>query len=145
MASPVLLVATTQLPSVATGIRITLHVLAAAIFVGGQFTVAGLLGTVRGFGEGATKAVAHAFGRLQWPAYFILILTGFWNVAAIHSGTTSHAWFVVLSIKIAVALLAGLFAYLHQRSRSRAQLAAFGGLAGISSLVALILGALLSA
>ena len=139
------LIASIQLPSLVTGIRLSLHVLAAAIFVGGQFTIAGLLGTVRGFGDGATKAVARSFGRLQWPAYVVLLITGFWNVATLHTSTASGAWVIVLSIKIAVALLAGIFAYLHQRSRSRAGLAAFGGLAGVASLTALVLGVLLSA
>ena len=70
-------------------------------------------------------------------------------IAPIIAGTAAtnatHSWIVVLSIKIAVALSAGLFAYLHTRARSRAQLAAYGGLSGIASLVALVLGVLLSA
>lgn len=133
------------LPSAVTAIRLTLHVIAAAIFVGGQFTIAGLVGTIRDLGEGATKIVARAFARLQWPAYAVLIATGFWNVFAMHTSTAPHDWVVVLSVKIAVALLAGVFAYMHQRARTRAGLAAFGGLAGIASLTALILGVLLSA
>lgn len=137
--------ASLRLPPFLTGIRLTIHVLAAAIFVGGQFTVAGLLSSVRGLGEGATKVVARAFGRLQWPAYALLIITGIWNVAALHTSTATHSWIIVLSIKIAAALLAGLFAVLHQRARSRAGLAANGALAGIASLVALVLGVLLSA
>ncbi len=137
---------TTQLslPDLVTAIRLSLHILSATIFVGGQLTLAGLLGTIRTLGEGATKRVAQTFGRIQWPAYFILIITGFWNVAAMHTGSAAHSWVVVLSIKIAVALLAGLFAYLHQRATSRPKLAAYGSLAGTASLVALILGALLS-
>ena len=134
-----------QLPTLETGVRLTLHVLAAAIFVGGQFTLAGLVPTIRGLGEGATKSVARAFGRLQWPAYFVLIVTGFWNVLAMHTAHASHDWIVVLTIKIVVSLLAGAFAFLHQRASSRPALAAYGGLSGISALVALVLGVLLSA
>ena len=134
-----------ELPTLETGVRLTLHVLAAAIFVGGQFTLAGLVPAIRGLGEGATKTVARAFGRLQWPAYALLIVTGFWNVVAMHTASASHDWIVVLTIKIVVSLLAGAFAFLHQRASSRSALAAYGGLAGISALVALVLGVLLSA
>lgn len=128
----------------AAAVRLTLHVLAASIWVGGQLTVAGLLSTVRSLGEGAPKAVARAFGRLQWPAYTVLVATGIWNVAADHPGRQDSAWNAVLGAKIAVAVIAGLTAYLHQRSRSRKGLAAFGGISGLASLVALVLGVLLA-
>ncbi len=137
--------ASMQLPTLETGVRLTLHVFAAAIFVGGQFTLAGLVPSIRGLGEGATKVVARAFGRLQWPAYALLIATGFWNVFAMHTATASHDWIIVLTIKIVVSLLAVSFAFLHQRARSRSALAAYCGLAGLAALVALVLGVLLSA
>jgi len=127
-----------------TAVRLSLHVTAAAIWVGGMFALAGLLPTVRSLGEGAPKAVARAFGRIQWPAYFVLVTTGIWNTAASHPSAQSRTWDTVLSLKIAVALLAGVFAYLHQRSRSKAGLAAFGGLSGLTSLAALVLGVLLA-
>lgn len=145
MLAPHAVFASMQLPTLETGVRLTLHVLAAAIFVGGQFTHAGLVPTIRGLGDGAAKSVARAFGRLQWPAYALLIVTGFWNVTAMHTVSASHDWIVVLTIKIVISLLAGAFAFLHQRARSRAALAAYGGLSGISALVALVLGVLLSA
>ena len=125
------------------GVRLTLHVLAAAVWVGGQLTVAGLLGTVRGLGDDAPRAVARAFGRVSWPAYAVLLGTGVWNVAAVgdHQGS---AWKAVLSAKIAVVVLAGLSAWLHARSRSRAGLAVWGALAGTSSIAALVMGVFLA-
>jgi hypothetical protein len=48
-------------------IRLFLHVTAAAVWVGGQFTVAGLLGTVRALDPDAPRAVARAFARIAWP------------------------------------------------------------------------------
>jgi putative copper export protein len=125
-------------------IRLTLHVLAATIWVGGQFTVAGLLPTARSFGDGAPKRIAQAFGRIQWPAYGVLLLTGIWNVAALHTHNASHAWQAVLGVKIAVVLLAGVAAFLHQRSSSKAGLAAWGAISGIASVAALALGVLLA-
>ncbi|MDA8290640.1 MAG: hypothetical protein M0Z33_03020 [Actinomycetota bacterium] len=127
-----------------TALRLSLHVLAASVWVGGQITVAGLLGTVRGFGEGAPRAIARTFGRLEWPAFALLIATGVWNVLATHPSHESTAWKVVLAAKIAVALAAGLAAWLHQRARSRAGLAAYGAVTALASLVALVLGVLLA-
>ena len=127
-----------------TALRLSLHVLAAALWVGGQLTVAGLLGTVRGLGEGAPRAVARAFGRLQWPAFAVLIATGIWNVTADHAGSATGAWSAVLGVKIAVALGAGATAWLHQRSRSTIGLAVFGAVSGLLSLAALVLGVLLA-
>lgn len=132
------------LATAATAVRMSLHVLAAAIWVGGQFTIAGLLPTVRALGEGAPRAVARAFGRLQWPAFFVLLATGIWNVVASHPNSQTDAWNAVLGVKVAVVAIAGIAAYLHQRARTKAGLAAFGGIAGIASLAALVLGVLLA-
>lgn len=106
-------------------------------------TVAGLLGTVRSLGEDAPRAVAKAFGRLSWPAYFVLLATGVWNVAAVGDHQSS-AWKTLLSAKIGVALLAGLSAWLHSRSRGRAGLAVWGALAGTASIAALAMGVFLA-
>lgn len=133
-----------QLATAATAVRLTLHVLAASVWVGGQLTVAGLLPTLRRLGDDATKKVARAFARLQWPAYAVLLATGIWNVAAVHANKAGHAWSTVLSVKIAVVLVAGIAAYLHQRSTGKAALAAFGAVAGIATVAALVLGVLLA-
>ena len=61
-------------------IRLVVHVLAATIWVGGQFVLAGLLPTLRGLGDDATAKVARAFNRLAWPAYVVLLGTGIWNL-----------------------------------------------------------------
>ena len=86
-----------------TAIRLSLHVLAATVWVGGQFTLAGLVPTARGLGEGAPKALARAFGRIQWPAYGVLVVTGLWNVSAVHAGQP-QAWQAVLGVKIVVVV-----------------------------------------
>jgi len=126
------------------GFRLILHVLAATIWVGGQFTVAGLLPTIRTLGDGATKAVARALGRLLWPAYGVLLVTGFWNISAVDAKHASTAWNTVLGIKITVVLIAGVAVYLHQRSTSKAGLAVWGAVGALASVVALCLGVFLT-
>jgi putative copper export protein len=133
----------TGLSSALDGVRLSIHVLAAAVWVGGQFTMAGLVPAARGLGEGATKTLARAFGRIQWPAYALLVLTGLWNVSAVHAGQP-HAWQVVLGIKIAVVALAGVAAYLHTRATTTRGLAVWGALASLSSLTALVMGVFLA-
>jgi putative copper export protein len=125
------------------GVRLSLHVLAAAVWVGGQFTLAGLVPTARGLGEAAPKALARAFGRMQWPAYAVLVVTGFWNVSAVNKGQP-NAWQVVLGIKITVVVAAGLAAYLHTRSATRRGLAVWGAVSALSSLAALVMGVFLA-
>lgn len=125
-------------------VRLSLHVLAAAIWVGGQFTVAGLLPAVRSLGEGAPRTIARAFGRIMWPAYAVLVLTGIWNVTATHPSQHGGVWQAVLGFKIAVVVFAGVAAFAHQRATSRQGLAVWGALSGLSSLAALVLGVVLA-
>jgi putative copper export protein len=134
-------------PSLAAGLdgfRLILHVLAATVWVGGQATVAGLLPTVRRFGEDAPKQVARALARLLWPAYALLVLTGFWNIGALSVSHASTAWKTVLWIKVAVVVLAGVGVFLHQRSSSRRGIAVWGAVGALASVAAVCLGVLLA-
>jgi putative copper export protein len=132
-----------QVAPATDGIRLSLHVLAASVWVGGQITVAGLVPTARQLGQDAPRRVARAFSRLSWPAYALLLATGVWNVAAVHAGQP-HGWNVLLGVKIVVALLAGLAAWLHSRAGSRSALAIWGGVAGVASVAALVMGVFLA-
>ena len=125
------------------GIRLTLHVLAAAVWVGGQITIAGLVPTARRLAPDAPPRIARAFSRLSWPAYIVLLATGIWNVAAVPRGQSS-AWKTVLMVKVAVVLVAGFSARLHGRSRSRTGLAVWGAITSLTSLGALTLGVFLA-
>jgi putative copper export protein len=125
-------------------VRLTLHVLAASVWVGGQLVLMGLVGPARGLGPGASKVLAQAFARLAWPAYAVLVITGFWNISTFTWSQQSTAWKAVLIAKIVVVALAGVGAFLHQRATSRAQLALWGSVAGTASVTALVMGILLA-
>jgi putative copper export protein len=125
-------------------VRLTLHVLAASVWVGGQLVMMGLVGPARGLGGDAPKVLARAFARLAWPAYAVLVVTGFWNISTFTWSQQSTAWKTVLIVKIVVVALAGLGAFLHQRATSRAQLALWGSVAGTASVAALVMGILLA-
>ncbi len=134
-------------PTLATGItgfRLILHVFAATIWVGGQFTVAGLLPTIRSLGDEAPKKVARAFSRLMWPAYAVLVVTGFWNISAVGAKNATSAWKAVLVVKIVFVALAGVAVFVHQRSTSKVGLAVWGAVGAVASVVALCLGVFLA-
>ncbi len=131
------------LANAVTAVRLSIHVLAATVWVGGQLVVAGLLPTVRSLGADAPRRIARAFGRIQWPAYAVLLITGVWNVAATRRGQPS-LWDMVLGVKIGVVVLAGLAAYLHQRSKSTLPLALWGAATALASFAALVLGVVLA-
>ena len=126
------------------GIRLSPHVLAATVWVGGQITVAGLVPTARKLREDAPRLVGRAFARLSWPAYAVLLATGIWNVAAASKGQGT-AWQVVLTIKVAVAVLAGLAAWLYGRARKAASLALWGAVTAVAPVSALVMGVFLAA
>ena len=137
----------TDVPTLAAGLdgfRLILHVLAATVWVGGQFTVVGLLPTVRTFGDEAPKAVGRALCRLLWPAYAVLVVTGFWNIGADDVSAASTAWKTVLFVKIGVVALAGAGVYLHQQATTRRALALWGAVGALASVAALCLGILLA-
>lgn len=136
--SALLLADQPQLADSLTIVRLSLHVAAAAVWVGGQFVLAGLVPTVRGFGDDAPRAIARAFGRLSWPAFWLLVITGLWNYAAIDHSVATNSWKVVFAIKMACVVVSGLGAFLHTKAataRARGIWAAIGALGSIAALV----------
>jgi uncharacterized membrane protein len=130
----------------ATGdvIRVSLHVLAASVWVGGQFVMAGLVPTARDISPEAPRALARTFGRLSWPAFAVLLVTGVWNVIAAHPTTAAGVWHVALDAKVLLVVLAGVGAWRHTRATSAAQRGAWAGVSALASLVALVLGVALA-
>jgi putative copper export protein len=119
-------------------VRLSLHVLAATIWVGGQLTLAALVPALRAAGAEVPKAAAKRFSQVAWPAFVVLVGTGIWNIFAVEDKT--HTWKTVLMVKIVVVILSGLTAYLHQIAKTRAALAVFGALTGLTALGALVIG-----
>jgi putative copper export protein len=133
-----------MLAPASTIVRLSLHVLAATIWVGGQFTLAGLVPTLRRVAPGSTAAAARQFARLAWPAYLVLIATGIWNMVAVNTSDQSSAWKTVLGIKIGVVALSGVAAYAHERARTTPALAVWGALTSLFATTAVILGVALA-
>jgi len=133
-----------QLSTAVDGIRLTLHVLAASIWVGGQFTMAGLVPTARRAGADVPQKLARALAVLLWPAFAVLVITGFWNISTITLSGQSTAWKAVLIVKLVVVVIAGVGLYLHQRSTTKRSLAVWASVGGLASVAALVMGVFLA-
>ena len=129
-----------MLPVTLDTIRLTLHVLAACVWVGGQVVLAGLVPTVRGLGPDATKQVARAFGRIAWPAYAVLVITGVWNLLEVRVGDRTTEYHATLALKLLVVAASGVSAGIHSTTRTRTVLAVTGALTAVTALGAVLLG-----
>lgn len=121
------------------------HVLAAAVWVGGQIVLASAVGAVRGPFPGATVLLARSFGRVAWPAFVVAVLTGMWSLVRVDVTDTSSAWQVTLLLKLVLAVASGAAAAVHAGGTSRAAKAVGGAVGLVAALGAMFTGVLLSA
>lgn len=125
-------------------VRLSLHVLAACVWVGGQLVLAALVPLLRSAGgSDLTRTAARRYNAIAWPAFAVLVATGIWNVIA-ESDSDHGSWATVLNVKLTLVLLSGLSAFAHTRAGSpglRGATAA-GGL--LFALAALVLGVVLA-
>jgi putative copper export protein len=119
-------------------IRITLHVLAATIWVGGQIVLAALVGPLRRVGPDAVSAAAKGFARVGWPAFGVLIVTGIWNIVV--SDNKSDAYQTTLMVKLTFAALSGVGAALHTSAKSPALKGIWASVGLIGALAAVLFG-----
>jgi putative copper export protein len=131
------------LPFTIDTLRLSLHVLAATVWVGGQLTLAGLVPGLRALGDDVPRTVARRFSRIAWPAFAVLVVTGIWNLLELPIGDFGTRWQVTLMVKLVVVAAAGVAAAVHGAARSRGAVAAGGAVAGLASIAAVVLGIML--
>lgn len=135
-------------PSIDT-IRLFIHLLAAAVWVGGQFVLAGVVPGLRAVDADndtpsvATKAAANGFAKVAWPAFAVAFATGIWNILSI-DGSSSLEYNITLGLKLVLVVAAGGSAFVHSQTSSKPVLAATGAVGAIASVAVLFLGVLLS-
>ncbi len=123
-------------------LRLSLHVIAATIWVGGQLTLAALVPILRRHDPAAPRLAGQAYARVAWPAFGVLLVTGAWNVASVDEVAGTYR--TTLLVKLAVVALSGLTALAHTRATQPTQRAVYGGLTAVTALAALVLGVLLN-
>ena len=127
-------------------IRLFLHVLAAAVWVGGQFALAGIVPALKRRNlDMAVKLAAQAFGRVAWPAFGVLVLTGMWNLVAVDVTDTTPVYQKTLLVKLLLVAASGTATAIHTVGRTRAALALGGAFGALGALGAMFCGYLLTA
>jgi putative copper export protein len=134
---------TVQIAPALDGLRIFLHVIGATIWVGGQFTLAALVPILRKQSPELPRVIARAFNKIGWPAFALLVITGFWNLTKIPSDAPK-SYHAVVGIKMTVVLLSGAAAYLHSRSKNPKSIAIWGSVSGLAAIGATYVGVLLA-
>jgi putative copper export protein len=125
------------LPIHASSVRLFLHILGATVWVGGQIALAAVVPVVRAHGgRDAARAVARRFQLVAWPAFALLLVTGIWNLFAVHAGDQSSQYLTTLFVKLLLVGLSAACAAAHIVV-TRHNPAVGGALAGIALLAAL--------
>jgi putative copper export protein len=148
-----------MLPVTSDTVRLFLHVLAATVWVGGQLTLGALIPAVRTGGTELVRKVARQFQLIAWPAYAVLLITGAWNLSAVHLSRQSDQYLTTLAVKLACVVLSGVAAAAHillaaprvraatteaERRRGAAMSGAFESLSLLFALAAAFLGIMLT-
>ncbi|MCH1489342.1 MAG: hypothetical protein L7T83_02875 [Ilumatobacteraceae bacterium] len=124
-------------------VRISLHIAAVAVWVGGQLAVAAIVPNLRAGHRDALPLVAQGFARVAWPAFFIAIATGMWSLMAVDVASTTSGYQVAMMLKVLSVLLSGAAAAVHSAGSSKAAKAIGGALGLVLALIALVLGVLI--
>jgi putative copper export protein len=135
------------LPVHAASVRLFLHILGATVWVGGQIALAAVVPVVRAHGgRDAARAVARRFQLVAWPAFALLLVTGVWNLFAVHASDQSSQYLTTLFVKLLLVGLSAAAAAAHivVARRNPAVGGALAGIALLAALGALFYGVLLT-
>ena len=116
---------------------LSLHVLAATVWVGGQLVLAAFVPIVRSRAPDVLPALARRYARLAWPAFALLLLTGVYNLSRVDDpGGASGAKLVLVGVS-------GAGAFMHQRARRPLIKGPAAGLGLLAAVAAAVLGVVL--
>ena len=124
-------------------IRVFLHLLGVAGWIGGQMVLVGLLPLLRTLGPDVPRLAAARFARVTWPCFGLAIATGIWSLFAIDLGDRDTGYLTALLVKLLLVGFSGAAAAIHSTTRSAALRGATGALGGLAALGALFAGAVL--
>lgn len=126
-------------------IRIFLHLLGVAGWIGGQMLMVGLLPLLRSLGPDVPRLAAARFARVAWPCFGLAIATGVWSLLAVDLAERDTGYLTALLVKLLLVGLSGAAAAIHSATKSPALRGATGALGGLAALGALFAGAVLVA
>ncbi len=111
-----------------------LHIIGAAVWVGGLITVALLVPAVRSATDDreVVRAVARRFGVISWAALAVQVTTGTLMVL-------DHAWTTTLGVKVGIVMLSAMLAAWHSLAAGDQSPRVRGAIQGIILLLALVI------
>ena len=124
--------------------RVFLHLLAVAVWVGGQIVLAGLVPKLRVVAPQAMTTVAQAFARIAWPAMVVIIFTGAWGLGSQNVSDRSTDYLVTLMVKLLMVGIAIVATIVHSAGTSKLAKGLGGALGLVCSLAAAYGGVLLA-
>lgn len=102
-----------MLPVHVDTVRVFLHVIGAAVWIGGQIALAAVVPIVRRGGTDLVRAVARRFQVVAWSAFALLVATGVWNLFAVDVVDQDGDYLGTLAAKLGFVTLSGLCAAGH--------------------------------
>jgi putative copper export protein len=131
-----------MIPLTGHALLLTVHVVAATVWVGGQLSLAALVPVLRRVSPDAPRVAARRFNIVAWGAFAVLVVTGTVQ-AADEWGEQSSDYRTTLVVKLVLVALSGVAAFAHARTRRPVSLAVWGALSLLSALTVVLFGVLL--
>lgn len=125
-------------------VRTFLHLLAVAIWVGGQIVLAGIVPAIRNVAPQSLPVVAKGFARLAWPAMIVIVFTGIWGLSSVNVADRDTDYLVTLALKLLLVGAAIVATIIHSMGTSKLAKALGGAIGLVASLVAAYGGVLMS-
>lgn len=133
-----------MIPFSIDSLRTFLHLIGVAVWLGGQFVLAGMVPSIRRITPEALPTMAKAFAKMAWPAMCLMVVTGSWSLVSVESVDRTTEWTITVALKLLIVGVALAATLVHSTGRSKIALALGGALALAASTVAMYLGVLLA-
>jgi uncharacterized membrane protein len=125
-------------------LRTFLHLLAVAVWLGGQIVLAGIVPALRHAAPTSLSVVAQQFARIAWPAMIVAIFTGMWGIGSVNVTDRSSDYLVTFAIKMGFVGLAIVSTIIHSAGTSKAAKGIGGAVSLLTSLLAAYAGVLMA-
>lgn len=125
-------------------LRIFLHLLGVAIWLGGQIVLAGVVPRLRKTNPEALKNIASGYAFVAWPAMILIVFTGAWGLASKNVANSSSAYMATLGIKMLFVAFAVIATLIHSNASSKLAKGLGAGIGLIATLSGAYCGVLLA-
>ena len=125
-------------------LRIFLHLVAVAVWIGGQIVLAGIVPTLRVAAPEVLQKVAQAFARIAWPAMIMIVFTGAWGLSTVDAADSGTKYMTTFAVKMLLVFVAVAATVIHSQGSSKAAKAIGGALGLLGALLAAYAGILLA-